>query len=336
MSVVLLLAALALLTLVHEFGHALVALALGMHVTAVSAGLGPPVVRTRWHATELLLCVVPFGGFVRVAELEDAELGARQPRVTLWKRLAVAFAGSASNYIVAATLATALALGWGVDTGRVEGLEVTMVSDYASEVGLRVGDIIARADGASVQSVDQLQASFAAAETRPLRVEMQRDGTAVTVSLVPAAFGQHGVGARYVPRPELVRMGMLGSVGWGLVDPFRRAQRLLVNSTAMLSRRQGARPATPVGLAARVAQSGRWDARRVVSFGCLLSVMVGLFNLLPVPGLDGGRVCIALGEGVVRRKLQPRVATAMQVAGALALFGTWVVLAFLDALALGR
>jgi len=69
-----------------------------------------------------------------------------------------------------------------------------------------------------------------------------------------------------------------------------------------------------------------------LSFAALLSVIVGLFNLLPIPGLDGGRACLIVGESLSRRPLQGRVATVVQIAGALVLLAVWLVLIALDLL----
>jgi regulator of sigma E protease len=90
------------------------------------------------------------------------------------------------------------------------------------------------------------------------------------------------------------------------------------------------RPVGAVGLAGRVSQSRGWDLRRVLALGTVLSCAVGLFNLLPFPGLDGGRVCLELVEAGRRRRLPPRVATGVQVAGALLLLVAWLVITIAD------
>ena len=104
MSVALALAALITLAWLHELGHALAARALHLHVTAVSFGLGPPLGQVRWGDTRILLGLIPFGGYVRVAELVE-ESGAGNPaRPGLAARLAVILAGPLANYAVAVLL----------------------------------------------------------------------------------------------------------------------------------------------------------------------------------------------------------------------------------------
>ncbi|MBI5532876.1 MAG: site-2 protease family protein [Deltaproteobacteria bacterium] len=336
MSVAFLIAGLVLLTALHELGHAAAARALGMHISVVSVGFGPPVVHFRVREADVLFCVIPFGGFVRVEELSGEASEAEVRKVGLAKKLVVTLAGSSANYLIAAAIGVGLALGWGVDTGRTLGLEVTMVSEHAAQAGLAPGDVVLRADGAHLQSVEQLQAAFTAAGARPVRLELLRAAETREVFASAAGPGRSGLGARYVPKPELLRVGLLSAAAHGLVDPLRKASAMLVSAGRWLTPAKARRPVSPVGLASRVAQSGRWDARRVLTFAGLLSVVVGLFNLLPIPGLDGGRVCIAVGEAVLRRRLASRVALAIQLTGALILFAAWIVIVVFDVLALGR
>lgn len=232
------------------------------------------------------------------------------------------------NYALAAALAVGIALAWGVETGRVQGLEVTQVSQHAAGQGLSVGDVIVRADGQPIDTVEQLQGRFD--KSRTVRLALLRGGLPLEIEASAAEPGHKGIGARYVPRPELQRKGALAAIGHGLVDPLRRSAVLLRNAGAMLHRSKARRPLSPVGLGTRVAQSGRWDLRRVLSFGALLSVVVGLFNLLPVPGLDGGKLLLAIGEAALRRKLARTTAIAVQVGGAMVLVIAWAAMFALD------
>ncbi|HQP34305.1 MAG TPA: M50 family metallopeptidase [Polyangiaceae bacterium] len=328
MAAVAVIAGLALMAVLHELGHAAVARLLRLQVTLVSFGLGPPLFRRRLGATQVWIAPIPLGGFVRVAGLGD-EPG---PRPSHAAQLAVTLGGAAANYVVAAALGVALSLGWGNETGRVVGLEVTAVSAHAASQGLRVADVVTTADDAAIASVEELRARLRAASPRPVRLELLRDGATVAVEVSPEDPTRPGLGARYVPRPELQRRSPAAAVGSGLVEPLRTSAGLLARAGRMVMPGSGQRPVSAVGLAVRVEKSGRWDARRVLSFAALLSVIVGLFNLLPIPGLDGGRACLIVGESLSRRPLQGRVATVVQIAGALVLLAVWLVLIALDLL----
>lgn len=328
MSAVAVLIGLALMSFLHELGHELVARLLKLRVVAVSFGLGPPIFRRTIRGTDLLIAPIPFGGFVRVAGIGNDEA----PPPTWFKQLAVTLGGSLANYLIAAVLGVVLALGWGIGTGRILGLEVTQVSAHASSQGLRVGDVVTAVDGSPVTSVDELRAKLRAATRGPARLDVKRGSQSLTFPAGLEDPTRPGLGARYVPRPDLKPGSVGASIASGLLEPLRMSGGLLVGAGRWLAPSQEAqRPVSPVGLAARVEKSGAWDLRRILSFAALLSVIVGLFNLLPIPGLDGGRACLVAAEAVVRRPLQGKTASGIQIGGALVLLVVWIALMAMDA-----
>lgn len=337
MMVVLVLLGLGLLSMLHEAGHALAARALGLQVTDVALGLGPAWRRLRWGRTRLHLGWVPFGGFVRVAELApEADRGReRFAARKVAARVGAIAGGPLMNYAVAAACGIVLALGYGVDTGRIRGLEVTATSAHAQRAGLRRGDVMVRVDGEPVARVHDLAKRLHRAQGDPVDLELVRAGERVVVQAQPLErAGRWGFGARYAPLPELRPVGPVAAVAHGLAQPIRQARSLLANTAQMLVPGSEVRPLGPIGLADRVARSRGWDGRRVLGFAAMLSVVVGLFNLLPVPGLDGGRLVLEGVEASLRRRLAPRWSVGIQVAGALVLLALWVWLWLADAVAL--
>lgn len=327
MSAVAVLLGLALMSLLHELGHELIARLLRLRVIAVSFGLGPPIFRRTIRGTDLLIGPVPFGGFVRVAGIGNDD----GPRPPWFKQLAVTLGGSLANYLIAALLGVIVALGWGIGTGRVLGLEVTSVSMHASSQGLRVGDIVTSVDGAPVTNVDELRSKLRASVPGPARLEVKRGAQTFSFPATPEDPTRPGLGARYVPRPDLKPGSVGASIASGLLEPLRMSGGLLVGAGRWIAPSSNTqRPVSPVGLAARVEKSGSWDLRRILSFAALLSVIVGLFNLLPIPGLDGGRACLVAVEVAARRPLQGSTTTAVQIGGALVLLVIWIALIAMD------
>ncbi len=333
-SAFLVLAGLGLLVAAHEAGHALVAKAFGFQVTDFSFGLGPALASRKIGSITWHLGLIPFGGFVRVTELSPLEDGgASAPDMQRFStrntiaRLAVIGAGSMANFVVAAVLVATVALFWGVETGRVTGLEVTATSTTARASGLLVGDVVLSVASRPIRRVSDLSAAFVAgggAGGGGVPLVVRRGGRAVELSVRPRSIGDRwGLGARYAPRPELRGVGVLGALGAGLFFPGERALGMLGGWLDVIRPSSEVRPVSAVGLADRVSRSGRWDLRRALLFVAVLSVVVGLFNLVPLPGLDGGRLCLEVVESARRRRLTGRAAVAVQVSGALLLLVCW-------------
>lgn len=326
LSVILVLAGLGLLVVLHELGHALAARFLGMVVTDFSIGLGPSLWVRRRGGLALRLGLIPFGGFVRVEELardDDAKPVDFSLRGVIG-RLAVIAAGPLMNGLIAALIVGCAAVLFGVETGRIEGLEVTAVSPAAADQGLRVGDVVTDVGGEAVERVSQLSRALGEAGEGTVPVQLRRGGDVRRLEMRPQRAGDRvGLGARYAPLPELQPATLTAALREGALYPVEQSAILLRRWSQIFDRSSGIRPVSAVGLADRVSQSGRWSLRRAVLFLAMLSVVVGLFNLLPLPGLDGGRLVLELLEALRRRRLSRPVAIGVQVAGALLLLVSW-------------
>jgi regulator of sigma E protease len=336
-AVLLLVAGLAALSLAHESGHALAARALGLHVTDICVGLGPALVRFEWRGVRWMMAPIPLGGFVRVAEMAPESVNDQGDDRTwftgkaLAKRIAVIGAGPTANYLVAALVALALALGWGIETGRTVGLRVVSVDEGARFAGLLVGDSVVQVNGQGIDGLRSLSRALGESGADATAfVTVKRQGVPVELRMprLRARNGAFGLGAAYSLEPESRQAGPVEALGHALIEPLRDARTFVVHAGNMLPPRQasGPRPAGIVGLADRVRSVKRWTARSALALGISLSVAMGLFNLLPFPGLDGGRLCIEAVQAARRRRLPPRTLFAMQVAGGLMLLAAWILL----------
>ena len=340
-AVLLLVAGLAALSLSHELGHATAARLLGLHVTHICVGLGPALARFERRGVLWMVAPIPLGGFVRVAELapeavpDQGDERAWFSGKALAKRLAVIGAGPAANYLVAALVASGLALGWGIETGRAAGLRVVSVDDGARLAGLAVGDAVLEVNGRGIDGLRSLSRALGESGADDMAlVVVRRKGDPVQLRMprLRARSGAFGLGAAYVLEPELRQAGPVEALGHALAEPLRDARTLIAHAANLVLPKQGSgsRPAGIVGLADRVHSVRRWTARSALALGISLSVAMGLFNLLPFPGLDGGRLCLEAVQAARRRRLPPRSLVAVQVAGGLMLLAAWILLTAIE------
>ena len=324
---------LTIVVFVHEMGHFLVARWCGIRVAAFSIGFGRELTGfTDRRGTRWKISAVPLGGYVRfegdenVASIPDPEALATTPLserkglfhfAPLWKRVAVVAAGPAANFILAIAIFTAVfSL-----IGRPHILPIadTVIPDSAAErAGIKPGDRILSVDGNRIDSFTELQSIVMLSADEPLSIVIDRNGEEITLIAVPERQEQSDrMGGTQ-------RIGVLG-ISAGAIN-FERdnpttAFVQAVNETVLIVDRTltyigrllaGKESAEQLSGPIRIGQvSGA-----VVSSGgipgliyltAVLSVSIGLFNLFPVPMLDGGHLFFYLIEAVRGRPLSPRL-----------------------------
>jgi len=319
--------AFALLIVVHELGHFLAARACGMRVERFSLGFGPVVWKRRRGDTEWVVSALPLGGYVRIAGMApgdeiqpgDAAAYCNQPA---WRRLAVIFAGPGMNYVAALALGFVLALSIGfprIVPGPVIGDRLE--GGAAEAAGLRYGDRIAAVDGKPVATWQELVTEVVRRPGKAMELTVDRDGARVTLSATPRDDG--GVGRLGVGQAaQLVKAAGLGeAVTLSVAATNERAGLVLAGLGQVVTGRQKAELRGPLGIAQEMARSARAGAAPFLGMVWFISIVLALFNLLPIPALDGGRLVFLLYEMVARRRVNEKVENFVHLVGFVALFG---------------
>jgi regulator of sigma E protease len=308
-----------LMIFAHELGHFLVARRAGVTVLAFALGFGPPLVSVRRGQTVYAINLLPLGGYVKLAgEDADGDDGPGSLRAkSVWQRMAVVLAGPAMNLVLAVVLFAGLAVALGVPVGispRI-GQVLTVCSDDgrrvtcpAAAAGLRVGDRIVAIDDQPMADGEQVIQTIHRQPHTRLRLTVQRDGHQFDVEVTTVRDQRQGIGLIGF-RPESVRqpLGPVRALGWGVATTAQYAAAIGGAVAALVRRgslfRELSGPVDAVRFLGEAAQVG---VEPFVYTAALLSIMVGLFNLLPVPALDGGRVLFLAVEAVRRRPVDPR------------------------------
>ena len=339
---------LGVLIFVHEFGHFIVARKLGVGVTKFSFGFGPRLAGFRRGETEYLLSAIPLGGYVKlVGESEGEEVRPEDlPRSfqakPVWVKMAIVAAGPLGNLVFAVLVF------WIVFLGGIPSL-TTRIGDVApdtpaSRAGLIKGDLVLRIDGATVATWEDLAAKIRVGSTgRPLRITVKRDGTEVTIPVTPEMREGRTVFGEKISEPKIGIVAGQDVVyrqtgpGTALLRAGQETGKLIyLTGMTVVKLVTRVLPSETLGGPILIAQIAGDQARQGVSpfayFLGLLSVNLGILNLLPIPILDGGHLLFFSVEGLMRKPISPQVRTLAHQVG-LALILTLTALVFYNDIA---
>lgn len=321
---------------VHEMGHYLVARWNDIAVQTFSIGFGPELAGftdrrgTRWRVS-----MIPLGGYVRFvgdmnpASLPDPEvIAAADPELaprlfvnkSAWRRIAVVAAGPAANVVFTLLILYALLLGYGRYTIPPVIGEVTP-GGVAAGAGLLSGDTIVSVDGFRVRGFEDFQRLIGTAPERPVTVVVEREDGRQTIVLTPESatttdrFGNvHRIGrigvARSVNQTDvtLYRPDPAEAVGMTLEEVrFIIARTAAFLGDFFVGRGDVEQLGGPVRVAQVSGEVATMGIVALVNFMALLSLNIGVFNLLPIPMLDGGHLLYYIYEAIRGRPLSQRL-----------------------------
>ena len=313
-TVVLAILALELMILVHELGHLIVAKRVGITVHTFAIGFGPRLWASTRGETTYALNLLPIGGYVNMA---GEDLDARQPEVapdrsfrtkSVGARLAVVCAGPVMNFVLAVLLLGIVAVAFGVPIG-VSTRVGSLVPGYPAErAGLRPGDVIIAIDGRPMRDGEEIVRTIHSSNGRTLTLLITRDGSQLEIH-VPTQYDTRQRVWLTGFSPSVIRehLDPVRALGWGAVTTGRDIASYLsaIGGLAMSGRLIGelSGPYTAVKVLGQAAQSGAETFLYITAF---FSIIIGLFNLFPLPALDGGRAAFLIVEGLRKRPVDPR------------------------------
>ena len=319
---------LGVLVFVHELGHFLMARRLGVRVLTFSLGFGPKILKVKRGDTDYCISAIPLGGYVSMAGMSPEEArGASDEFLSKskWERFQVLAAGPAMNVVLAILVMWAV-LYQGAPVPVVGAAMHPQVRDVAPGDpadlgGIEAGDVILAIDGEPV-SQEGLLVRIGRSAGAPLSLTVRRDGRTEEVRVTPVEREDRaviGVGLwpteMRVVEPDLMeafRMSLARNYEWsGLI--FETLGGLL---TAETSPRQLVGPIGIAQLSGAASESG-WLS--LFTLMAMISLNLGILNLLPIPVLDGGHILVLGLEGVARRDFSARVKERMLQTGYVAL-----------------
>ena len=308
----------ALAILVHEFGHFVVALSLGLRVEAFSIGFGKAIWKKRIRGVEYRLSCLPLGGYVSIPDVDpegtkalEGEPGgaaAKSAPIPPWKEIAVAVAGPAMNVVLAVVLAVVLSLAPGAKFGTTEPV-VDIVPDGtpAAKAGFMPGDRVVSVNGREVNTWTDLQTEVQITGGKEAVFMVERGEAMVALPTTPerdqvtgalfiGAVNTNSCGATaWMPSRNPVRQ-----LAWDAGAIFRVLKGL---ATPKEAKATAGALGGPVMIAEGIYRSLRHSTWDGVGFLRFLNVNLAVLNLLPIPVLDGGLILFSLIALVFRRRV---------------------------------
>jgi regulator of sigma E protease len=320
-----------LLVIVHESGHFLTAKLSGIKVEQFSIGFGPKLFGVQRGETLYAVRGVPLGGFVKLAGMDGSmEAGPRSFNAhPLWQRFMVIVAGSAFNLILPIFIFTGVFMTVGLVSVKTP-IEVGAVDPGtpAASAGLRAGDVIRSVNGHAIVQFQDLPDNLNASKGTPVTVTVDRNGQPLTLVITPRLdqstggyiLGFHPAAVTSKPSPpEAVWLGVK-ETGNAIVGIVGGIYQLATNkSLGGLLGPNGLEG--PVGIVKTTAKAAQAGVLSVVGVVALLSLSLGLANILPFPALDGGRAAFLVLELVRGRPVDPAREQVVHYVGLALLFG---------------
>ncbi len=318
---------LSLLVFVHEMGHYLVGRWSGIRVTAFSVGFGPELIGvTDSHGTRWKLSAIPLGGYVKffgdedaaslpdassVAHMSEADRAQTLAGAKLWKRAATVAAGPIANFILAIAIFAVLFSVYGKMIADPVVAEVRADS-AAAEAGVLPGDRLVALDGSKVSTFEEVRRYVSVRPETSIVVTVERNGQDLDLPMVPKSTE---ITDQFGNKVELGLIGIvtneergnfrletftpLEAVGEGVKETgniITGTFRYLGN--LVTGRMKADQLGGPVRVAQASGQMASLGFAAVIQLAAVLSVSIGLLNLMPVPVLDGGHLVFYAIEAV--------------------------------------
>jgi regulator of sigma E protease len=307
---------LGILIVIHELGHFLVAKKSGVGVLTFSIGFGPKIMKKKIGETEYAISAIPFGGYVKMVgedpEDEVSEVDAHKSfsHQSLGKRAAIVAAGPLFNLFLAVAIFLWAFITYGEPVVTTQIGAVTPDSPAAA-VGIEKGDRIVAIGGQPVNKWEELSRQIRASQGKPLSLRVIRQDREIDLTVQPVRseikniFGETqeswfiGIGNGEV---VIERSDPLTAIGKAFYKTGEYSVVTLVGIFKMIKGDLSPKNlGGPLLIAQMAGQQAREGPTNFLLFVAVLSINLGVLNLLPIPVLDGGHLLFFLIEGILGR-----------------------------------
>ncbi|MDR3111952.1 MAG: RIP metalloprotease RseP [Elusimicrobiota bacterium] len=328
------------LVFIHELGHFFAAKMCKVHVRTFAFGFGPDIIKYNYKETKYCIKLIPFGGLVSMSgDNPDNLKGEKGEYLSLpwFKKIWVSFAGPFANYILAIIIFAFSFNIWGISEISKEPKIGSLLENYPAALAkLQAGDKINYIDGIKINSWDDLANNLKDKANREATFVIER-GTYtfeqnITVGQNPVTkSGALGINPIFTNTPSNFFNSIYAGAKVSINQTFMTID-YLASKIISMEKPDIAGPIGVMQVMAKAAKSGMQDYLRLLA---IISVALGLFNLFPIPMVDGGMIVLFAIEGIIRKKIKLKIIQIYNTIGLIFVILIFLFATYSDFLRLG-
>jgi regulator of sigma E protease len=324
---------------IHELGHFLFAKLFNIEVSEFALGFGPKLISKKIGETRYRINIIPLGGYVKIAGMDhdDSEDQRSFNFKPLWQRFLVIFTGPLMNFVLAFLLFFLVFLNTGVPSGTVVELGKLQPNSPAILAGLQSGDQVISINGQKVLGLREMIGTIESNPGQELSFQVERQGRLIEISVIPRADSETGLGkinAEIMEKPVLKKIGIVPAFKHGITWTFQVVVVIINGLREMITGKMAPDFTGPLGIAQLAGEAARSGFADLLWLAAVLSVNLGLFNLLPIPALDGGRLLFFVFEFVRGKPVDPKKEQIVHYVGFVLMMVLFLLVTYKDILKL--
>jgi regulator of sigma E protease len=326
---------LSVLVFVHELGHFLVARWLGVKVYVFSIGFGKRLITKHWKGTDWSFSLIPLGGYVKMKGQEDLNpsLSNNDPdsynSLSPMQRIYILLAGPAANFLLAFVLYIFIGL---LGNNHLSPTIGKVIENSPAQIaGLKANDEIIRINDSEIKTWDDLSGIIKNSDSA-LKFYVKRDNKLKAFTIIPKVRDSQNMFREKIkkrmigiaPAPKFVKIyySPIESITFALDKTYEASKMIFLGVQKLI---QGIIPSSEIGgvisIGTIISDASQSSFIALLTISALISVNLGVLNLLPIPALDGGHIMFNLYEMITRRKPSEKVLINLTIGGWVILFG---------------
>ena len=330
--------------IVHELGHFWAARLTGTGVVEFAVGFGPKIWSWTSKKTGVLYSVrvLPLGGYCRFVSEDDPGAEDREDayfRQAIWKRALISIGGPLLNVLTAVLLVFLICAVVGLPIGREPVIDNVWPGLPAHEAGFLPGDRIVSVNGMDIETTQDVSDAIALGKDEAILFILSRSGGEVMLSVTPVWVETEGramIGIEY--RPVSVRLGLLDSIKSAFRVTGNMATEIFRLLRDLIFKGEGVEDLSgPIGTVVVIKEeTQKGGLYNYLQLAAVISVNLGLFNMLPVPGLDGSKLIFLAIEKIRGERMDPHKEGTVLLVGLAIMVGVMVLAMYQDIVRLLR